>query len=251
MTKLCSLFQDLRDGDKLTSLIQDARRFLMYHKGAIEGYPLQSYASALLFSPIGSQTRQLFKHEEPKGITIRPASSDKWSACLQTLEGHSDTVRSVAFSRDSTRLASGTGDGALRIWDASSGVCLQTLEIGHTPFNLSFDSTGSILYTEMGTIALQGGEDLSFGSTGSVLYTEIGTIALRSREGFTAKETIELTRSQFVSTSLSSDRKWITHKGKNVLWIPSEYRPSCSSVSGNIVGTGVSSGRVWFCTADL
>jgi hypothetical protein len=34
--------------------------------------------------------------------------------CLQTLEGHSDLVWSVAFSQDSTRLASGSRDNAFR-----------------------------------------------------------------------------------------------------------------------------------------
>jgi hypothetical protein len=79
------------DQDKLAQLFQDARRFIMYHKGAIEGYPLQTYASALLFSPTGSLIRKLFQHEEPEAISIRPALSDGWSACLQTLEGHNNS----------------------------------------------------------------------------------------------------------------------------------------------------------------
>jgi WD40 repeat protein len=103
----------------------------MYHKGAIEGYPLQTYASALLCSLTGSLIRQLFQHEEPEAISISPALSDGWSACLQTLEGHSGWVSSVAFSRDSTRLTSASYDNTVKTWDASSGACLQTLE-GHS-----------------------------------------------------------------------------------------------------------------------
>ncbi|KAH5617325.1 hypothetical protein HBI23_258660, partial [Parastagonospora nodorum] len=122
---------EMRDQDGLSQLVQDARRFIMYHKGAIEGYPLQTYASALLFSPVGSLIRQLFQHEAPKEITIRPALSDSWSACLQTLEGHSGCVWSVAFSHDSAQLASASDDSTVKIWDASSGACLQTLE-GHS-----------------------------------------------------------------------------------------------------------------------
>jgi WD40 repeat protein len=53
---------------------------------------------------------------------------ESWSACLQTLEGHSSRVKSVAFSHDWTRLASASDDGTVKIWDASSGACLQTLE---------------------------------------------------------------------------------------------------------------------------
>src|SRR5947207_10225248 len=112
-------------------LFRDARRFIMYHKRAIENSPLQAYASALLFSPARSLIRGLFGDEEPKWTTIKPAMRDEWSACLQTLEGHSNWVSSVAFSHDSARLASASGDKTVKIWDVSSGECLQTLE-GHS-----------------------------------------------------------------------------------------------------------------------
>lgn len=56
---------------------------------------------------------------------------DKWGACLQMLEGHSDSVTSVAFSTDSAQLASALFDKTVKIWDAYSGKCLQTLE-GHS-----------------------------------------------------------------------------------------------------------------------
>jgi WD40 repeat protein len=94
----------MSDQDSFAQLVQDAQRFIMYHKGAIEDYPLQTYASALLFSPTSSMIRQLFQHEKLKGISIRPPLSGNWNACLQTLEGHTRDVRSVAFSHDSARL---------------------------------------------------------------------------------------------------------------------------------------------------
>jgi WD40 repeat protein len=120
------------DRDGLTQLVHDARRFILYHKGAIEGYPLQTYASALLFSPMGSLIRQLYQHEEPEEITIKPAMSSAWSACLQTLEGHSSAVTSVAFSPNSARLASASHDRTVKIWDASSGACLGTKDTNGT-----------------------------------------------------------------------------------------------------------------------
>jgi WD40 repeat protein len=46
------------------------------------------------------------------------------------LEGHSDSVRSVAFSPDLARLASASDDKTVKIWDINNGKCLQTLE-GH------------------------------------------------------------------------------------------------------------------------
>jgi WD40 repeat protein len=100
----------------------------MYHKSAIERFPLQTYISALLFSPKQSIVRNLYAHEGSKEITIVSPVADQWNTCLQTLEGHSAMVSSVVFSHDSTRLASASLDCTIKIWDASSSACLQTLE---------------------------------------------------------------------------------------------------------------------------
>jgi WD40 repeat protein len=72
--------------------------------------------------------------------------------CLQTLEGHGGAVSSVAFSHDSSRLASASYDTTVKIWDASSGECLQTLDIGRALFRISFDITDSYPQTDIGTI---------------------------------------------------------------------------------------------------
>src|SRR5271163_72815 len=195
----------------------------MYHKRAIENSPLQAYTSALLFSPARSLIRYLFKEEELKLIAIKPVMRDEWSACLQTLEGHSGWVLSVAFSHDSARLASASDDNTVKIWDASSGECLQTLDIGKALFNISVDTTGSYLHTEIGTIAI----DASASN-----MTPCVTNPQNPR---------------YQGGALSSDGAWITYNSENVLWLPSEYRPSCSAVSGKTIGIGVGSGKVWIC----
>ena len=51
--------------------------------------------------------------------------------CLQTLEGHSGIVRSVAVSPYGSRIVSGSEDKTIKIWDATNGNCLYTLR-GHT-----------------------------------------------------------------------------------------------------------------------
>ncbi|KAL1641203.1 hypothetical protein SLS61_010182 [Didymella pomorum] len=156
-------------------------------------------------------------------VKIWDASS---GACLQTLDGHSSHVQSVAFSHDSTRLASGSMDRTVKIWDASSGACLQTLSTSNTLHNLSFDLTGLFLHTEFGYIATSSS---------------------------TASSTVNITEPQCLQNlgaGVSSDRTWITHGGNNMLWMPSEYRTSWSSVGGNNV-VGIVSGRVWICSFDL
>ena len=202
----------------------------MYHKRAIENSPLQAYASALVFSPTRSLIRGLFKEEEPKWITIRPAMGDKWSACLQTLEGHSGWVWSVAFSHDSTWLASASCDNTVKIWDASSGECLQALTSGSL-YNISFDPSGSYLHTASGTIGIDAST-----ATSAPITTASATDPQKPR---------------YQGVALSSDGIWITYNSENLLWLPSEHRPSCSAVLGKTIGIGVGAGRVWICKVKL
>jgi WD40 repeat protein len=50
---------------------------------------------------------------------------------LKELKGHTDWVRSVAFSPDGKHIVSGSGDNSVRVWDASTGDKLKELK-GHT-----------------------------------------------------------------------------------------------------------------------
>jgi WD domain, G-beta repeat/Pentapeptide repeats (8 copies) len=47
---------------------------------------------------------------------------------VATFAGHTDFVRSIAFSPDGSLLASGSHDNTIRFWDVQSGVCLKVLE---------------------------------------------------------------------------------------------------------------------------
>jgi len=242
----------------------------MYHKGAIENAPLQVYVSALVFSPRHSLIRNLFKEEAPPWLTIRPAMIDKWGACLQTLEGHSGSVNSVAFSHDSTRLASASDDSTVKIWDASSGDCLQTLE-GHSSFvtsvafshdstrlaSASGDSTAKIWDASSGD-CLQTLDirrplyNISFDATGSCLHTKIGAIVISASA--TSNNTTSVTKPQhpqYQHIALSPDSTWIIYHSKKLVWLPSEYRPFRSAISGKTIGIGVGTGKVWIYSIEL
>ena len=99
-----------------------------------------------------SQQTQNTVRSSGKHQPMKLDMQEKWSLCLQTLEGHSNSVFSVAFSPDSTRLASGSRDDTVKIWDASSGACLQTLE-GHS------DWVNSVAFSPESTRLASGSDD--------------------------------------------------------------------------------------------
>ena len=124
-------------------------------------------------------------------------------------------------SQDSTLVVSGSGDETIKIWDASSGACLKTLNIGVTIYNVAFDTTSLYLLTDTGTTSW----DISSDSN-------------------TAQAATALEVPRHHGYGLNADRAWITWNGQNVLWLPSEYRPSRSAVVSNTIVIGCSSGRV-------
>jgi WD40 repeat protein len=153
--------------------------------------------------------------------------------CVSTLEGHSRSVSSVAWSHDATRLASASSDETVKIWDPATGQCVSTLRGYSDLRNLQFHQSNSdLLHTELGTFDLR-------------------TVAISTVLGpASADHLLPIA----VEYGLSSNRTWITYQGENLLWLPAEYRPSSSAISGTAVSIGCFSGRILiftFSDADL
>ncbi len=72
--------------------------------------------------------REWIRHDDDKTITVWDAATGRR---IETFRGHSDSVNSVVFSPDGSRLASSSRDRTIRVWAVETGGCVSTFK-GHT-----------------------------------------------------------------------------------------------------------------------
>ena len=105
---------------------------------------------------------------------------------------------SAAYSPDGLRIATGSLDSSVKIWDASSGTCLHSLDYGENVFEVTFTPNGAQLVVRLAT-------------RGAVCDVQSGTpIALLEHESG---------QSMRSSLSRQGDRVLIgTDEGKAKIW---------------------------------
>ncbi|KAI3334678.1 WD40-repeat-containing domain protein [Ustulina deusta] len=127
MKKLVHFVQSQTNVDStLVEFVKDADRFFLSHREIIEHAPMQTYGSALVFSPTMSKVRNQYWDERRPLVEILVGAEEHWGTHQQTLEDNS-WVNAIAFSPDGKTLASASVLGTIRLWDAVTGTRRQTL----------------------------------------------------------------------------------------------------------------------------
>jgi len=124
-------FLEGHDSD-LAEVAKDVWKFTSMFEDAIAGAATHIYLSALAFCPSDSFMARIYKPHYPHCLSITSGRRVNWDEAATTSDGHNNSVLSVAFFPDGRKLASGSHDDTVRMWDSKTGKAVSAPLTGHT-----------------------------------------------------------------------------------------------------------------------
>ncbi|KAJ3125103.1 hypothetical protein HK098_000595 [Nowakowskiella sp. JEL0407] len=140
--------------DFTVELLTDAARLYQKFNTAISASALQTYVTAIPFSPKKTRTYQHFINILPTQRVphVATGTGNFWPACITTIEGNLNSLMSVAISLDGKWIVAGSLIGIVRIWSMESGEEIRTLQAHDY-------SVESVVISTDGTLVVSGSVD--------------------------------------------------------------------------------------------
>ena len=139
--------------EEILAFIRDGIKFVQVFAGVINKSTPHLYLSGLPFSPCKSVMAQYLVKQFPRIAKVAVGKLDNWPKNQQVLQGHTDSVNSVAFSPDGRHIVSGSYDSTLQVWDAQTGE-----QVGN-PFQGHTSSVWSVAFSPDGRHIISGSDD--------------------------------------------------------------------------------------------
>ncbi|KAG8701130.1 hypothetical protein FRC09_005542 [Ceratobasidium sp. 395] len=191
-----------------------------------------SQAKSITLSP--DHTRVALTFTADSNIHIRELTHGAKTCAI--LKGHTGYVSCVAFSRDGTRLVSGSEDKTIRVWDAWAGVFLAGPFEGHT------NGVCSVAFLPGGNYVVSASRDRTI----RIWDTEAVSVGTRTFEGHTApvhSVAFSPDGSRIVSGSYDqSVRVWDAQTGAAITRPLIAHNGAVKSVTFSPDGTRIASG---------
>jgi WD40 repeat protein len=105
----------------LRSFANDAAAFVRYFAMAIAKSAPHIYLSALPFAPNSSLVSMHYSPSFPRILHVERGQLSHWPSLEMTISNFGGRVLSIAFSPDGRHIVSGSEDGNVRVWNATTG----------------------------------------------------------------------------------------------------------------------------------
>jgi WD40 repeat protein/tRNA A-37 threonylcarbamoyl transferase component Bud32 len=199
---------------------------------ALQGHTQSVFSAA--FSPDGKRIVTGSGGSGPQGAPV-PGEAKVWDAEkgreVLALKGHTDQVRSVAWSPDGRRILTGSTDKTARVWDAEKGHEVLSLT-GHTSWVLG------VAFSPDGQRILTGSMDSTAKVWDAVKGREL--LSLKSDSWF-ASVAFSPDGRRIVNASGHTAQVWDAEKGQEVLALKGHTQPLTGvawSPDGQRIATG-------------
>src|SRR6266481_3429680 len=180
--------------EKLRSFVNDGSVFVRHFGMGMAKSAPHVYLSALPFAPSCSLVSTHYSSWFPRTLHVERGRLSRWPSCEMVISNVGGNVRSVAFSPGGHHIVSGSDDGRIRVWNATTGDTVAGPFTGHT------DWVRSVPFL------LDGHHIISCYSDGTIRVWKENDV-------------------DFTDHSMIDDEGWICSiKGELLMWIPVMHR---------------------------